>query len=189
LLVNEVAMSVRQAITKGAMRLKALAQSTLQRRSAEQIVPQRFYLFYREAGRVCVCDATLLIESAYGGYPIALIVGDREYPAVSEDESFFFWNEFVNAAGDTIGYEINCPPQVLRESYLLGGTENVELTEFEARVLLVDDPQATWNCLQGFGTVVYRSNADPRDCLLLMFDWSANRIGYDLGDGPPGGEP
>src|SRR5262245_48498086 len=140
-------MAIRQAIANGVLWLKELTRLALSRREIEPLTPRRHYLFYRDAGRICVCDVTSLIGSSYPGYPVALVVGDHEYSAVGEKESFFFWNEFLNAAGETIGYEFDCPPQVLRESYLLSATENVELSDFEARILLVNDPQATWDCV------------------------------------------
>jgi len=144
----------------------------------------RYFLLFRDKRRVRATEATHLIS---GDFPFALTLGGREYRVVANQDTFIFWNDLLDPLGRTVGYRFLAPDMpTLTASSLVSDSDNVVVENCvcdEVTILLqeCDDPRE--ECVQGFTSEVYQSTSDPLDCVLLMYDWPENPIGFDLATG------
>lgn len=145
----------------------------------------RYFLLYRDGRRVRAADASYLLES--GSYPEALHAGGVEYRQITDEDTFCFWDELRDPLDRTVGFSFYLPDSTsFVRSSLLSDSENVTIENNEATILLRECAQPSMECVQGFYSEMYQSVVDPRDCLLLMFDWSENCEAFDLHIGPLG---
>lgn len=99
-----------------------------------------------------------------------------------------FWNEYRDEHGRTIGYEFQADGcRTFLQSSLVTGSANVTLDGAEVAIMLGNgSDEVLWECVQGFDSEVYRDLSCESDCLLLVFNWSRNAIGFEL-ESIPGG--
>jgi hypothetical protein len=132
---------------------------------------------------VCAADATYLLSS--GSYPTAMNVDGRRYVRVDSEDTFFFWDELHDKSNRTVGYSFVLPKSpIFTNATLWTESDNVKIENDEVRLLLHECAEPIWECVQGFGSELFQSEADPLDCLLLMFDWSQNDVAFCLHSGP-----
>ncbi len=138
----------------------------------------RYYALFRFDGSVRAADATNLVEAHF---PESLSIGGREYQLVQGEETFFFWNEFIDSDGRVTGFEFLLPESTtLRQSRLVSHSKNVSVDGDEVLIdLSLGDPHK-WDCTQGFSSEVYRSLDDSADCAILMMNWSGRPAGFEL---------
>jgi len=139
----------------------------------------KYLVLYRDGRRVRAADATSILED--GEFPRSIRRADGEYCRIDNQETFFFWDELRDAFDRTVGYEfLLADNEDFAASRLLTESDNVANNGSEVRILLQDCPAPNYECIQGFGSEVYQNITDPRDCMLLMFDWSQNPFAFDL---------
>ncbi len=130
-------------------------------------------------------DASKFMRS--GNFPGALKVRNYEYRVVEDEDTFIFWDELRDPSNRTVGFTFLLPDSAtLANSYLLTESKNATFEGEEVRVLLRACEMPTYECVQSFHSEVYRSISDPRECLMVLWDYSNNPIAFELHDGLQG---
>jgi hypothetical protein len=143
----------------------------------------RYYLLYRQEGEVRAAER--ILADAFR-WPERIEVEGVMYHSLGES-TFFFWDELRDAEGATVGYTFLLEESpTFRASHFISDSSNVltldddDCMPQEIRILLEPCPEPEWESVQGFGSDVYVSALDPKDCVLLMFDWSENRKAFTM---------
>ena len=137
---------------------------------AARTVPHRYFLLYRDGPRVRAADGTILMEGP--SLPARISLAGRDYGRASNDEIPWFWDELRDGRGATVGFELPAAADDPLLAPLYDGARNVEIAKE------CEHPQ--WECVQGFCCAVYSSESLEPGALLLMLDFSENRIAFDL---------
>ncbi|MFI5460499.1 MAG: hypothetical protein ACHRXM_34220 [Isosphaerales bacterium] len=139
-----------------------------------------YFVLFRASGAVRAADATEFSVSCIGYDPEIIRVDDCEFQILKEDD-FIFWDDLWNERGQTIGYYFWLPESpTFRASDFINRSENVRVDHDEATILLAPCPNPITEVVQGFCSQVYVNTLDPRDSLLLMYNWSQNEIAFPL---------
>jgi hypothetical protein len=140
-----------------------------------------YYLLFRCDGAVKAADASVLVGNQF---PRALTIDHREYRMISGEDTFFFWDELIDADNRTVGFSFLLPSSpTLRRSRLLSDSTNTSMDGDEVRIDLSARVPHQWDCVQGFGSEVYQAVDDAADCAILMVNWSGWQAGFKLVEG------
>jgi hypothetical protein len=137
-----------------------------------------YFILYREGRRLLAADASCV---AGDDYPQRLVKSGVEYRRIDDEDTWMLWDELRDPEDRTVGFSFVLPesPSFCGSSFITD-SENLSLSRFEAEVLLSPCERPRWECVQGFGCEIYQSVADPRECVLLMWNYSENSMGFDL---------
>lgn len=158
-----------------------IAETTWELVEVERINPTiaDYYVLFERNGIVRAADATGLIRDSD---PQVLMVGDREYRIVdNKEDTFFFWDEYIDRKGQTVGFVFFLPDSpTLRSSRLTSGSTNVLVKDNEVHIDLDPEVAQEWDCVQGFGSDVYQAPNDPTDCVILLGNYSCRPAGFNV---------
>jgi hypothetical protein len=144
-----------------------------------------YLLLFLDRGRVCAADATDLLQA--GEFPDSLQAGVHRYQRVTDEDTFVFWDELRDQSDRTVGYTFCLPEsKSFRDAWLFTEAVNATREDAEVEIFLQECTDPVRECVQGFGSELYRNPAESRDCLFLMFDWSENPKAFDFQNGPEG---
>jgi hypothetical protein len=139
----------------------------------------RYFLLYRDGPRVRADDGSHLMQD--GGFPGSFPRAGRTYQRASEDDLRWFWDELHDERGATVGFALPAPEREPLLRPLIDDAVNVAIVAGDAWVVLGEGGRPVWECVQAFNCVVYRSVSGPPEALLLMLDYSENRLAFGLG--------
>ncbi len=130
-----------------------------------------YYVLFNSDGFVRAADASGFVGTTF---PWSLAIGNDVYAMVCDEDTFFFWDEFIDEAGRTTGFQFFLPDgPALGRSRLVRDSKNVCLVdEVEVNIDLCKGAPHRWDCVQGFSSEVYQSLGDPLNCAILMFNWT-----------------
>ena len=114
-----------------------------------------------------------------GDFPKALVLGGLRY--VQARHETFFWDEFRDRDGRTVGFCIPHPGIAKRESVgSLIECQNVAVDGDDLSIMLQSCESPELHSVQGFGAQIYVCATHAGDCLILMFNYSGNEIAFAL---------
>ncbi len=151
------------------------------------MTPPAAYLLFVRGGRAVAADG----GPAGLDWPTMVTIDGRRYVAVPDPPGTMpFWNELLTPAGAVAGFEFACLSDLtLSGSRLTRAAANSTATPFEPavgfhwQVELAAGP-ATWECVQGFGSVTLQAADDPADCALWLMNWSGRPPAFPLEEWP-----
>lgn len=139
-----------------------------------------YYLLFRHHGIVRAADATAFIGANFA-LPEAFTVDRRKYRLLDSEDTFFFWDELIDADNRTTGFAFFLPENpVFSQSRFVRDTANVSINGPEVHIDLAPGTQHKWECVQGFGSEIYQATDDTSDCAILMMNWSGRHAGFDF---------
>ena len=70
--------------------------------------------------------------------------------------------------------------RIFAQSLLITNSRNVTIEDGFVNIMLQYCNEPTWECVQGFGSELYKCISDPKEWLLLMYNFSGNSIAFAL---------